>query len=72
MTLTQRRCCFVVLGGLALCPAEAQTNALSWNVKQAGAVADGHAEWIPRKKWNYRYILSEDHPSPNQTVAPCY
>jgi prepilin-type N-terminal cleavage/methylation domain-containing protein len=22
--------------------------------------ADGHAEWIPRKSWNYRYELSED------------
>lgn len=22
--------------------------------------ADGHAEWIPRKQWNYRYELSED------------
>jgi prepilin-type N-terminal cleavage/methylation domain-containing protein len=22
---------------------------------------DGHAEWIPRAKWNYRYEYSEDH-----------
>lgn len=22
--------------------------------------ADGHAEWISRSKWNYRYVLSED------------
>ena len=22
--------------------------------------ADGHAEWIPLKQWNYKYELSED------------
>jgi prepilin-type processing-associated H-X9-DG protein len=36
------------------------------------AFADGHAEWITRAKWNYRYILSEDHVSGGRTVKPYY
>ena len=45
MTLRQRLCCFVSLAGLALTPAaQAQTNGLYWNVKQAGAVADGQVD----------------------------
>lgn len=33
--------------------------------KEGGNVvfADGHAEFIPRAKWNYRYVFSEDVPS---------
>jgi len=44
MTLMQRLYCFLVLAGLALCPAEAQTNGFCWNVRQAGAAADGQAD----------------------------
>jgi prepilin-type processing-associated H-X9-DG protein len=36
------------------------------------AFADGHAEWISRKQWNRRYILSEDHISGGRTIAPYY
>ena len=44
MNFTQRFCFFLVLVGLALLPARAQTNALRWNVNQAGAVGDGQAD----------------------------
>jgi prepilin-type N-terminal cleavage/methylation domain-containing protein/prepilin-type processing-associated H-X9-DG protein len=33
------------------------------------AFCDGHAEWIKRKQWNYRYELSEDH---GTQLAPYY
>jgi prepilin-type N-terminal cleavage/methylation domain-containing protein/prepilin-type processing-associated H-X9-DG protein len=36
------------------------------------AFADGHAEWITRARWNYRYIQSEDHVSGGRTVKPYY
>jgi hypothetical protein len=44
MNFTQRFCFFLVLAGLALHPAKAQTNAIHWNVRQAGAVGDGQAD----------------------------
>ncbi len=36
------------------------------------AFADGHAEFVNRKTWNYRYILSEDHVAGGRTIAPFY
>jgi prepilin-type N-terminal cleavage/methylation domain-containing protein/prepilin-type processing-associated H-X9-DG protein len=36
------------------------------------AFADGHAEFINRKTWNYRYILSEDHVTGGRTLKPYY
>ncbi len=35
-------------------------------------LADGHAEWISRVRWNYRYILSEDHVAGGRTIKPYY
>jgi prepilin-type N-terminal cleavage/methylation domain-containing protein/prepilin-type processing-associated H-X9-DG protein len=34
--------------------------------------ADGHAEWITRARWNYRYIMSEDHATQGRTIKPFY
>jgi hypothetical protein len=36
------------------------------------ALADSHAEFISRKQWNRRYILSEDHVTGGRTLAPYY
>ncbi len=38
------------------------------------AFADAHAEFIKRQKWNYRYILSEDHTAGKvtRTIEPFY
>lgn len=36
------------------------------------AFADGHAEFVSRRQWNRRYILSEDHVSGGRTLAPYY
>jgi Pectate lyase superfamily protein len=44
MSFTHRMCFFLLLAGLATCPAGAQTNGLHWDVRQAGAVGDGQAD----------------------------
>jgi hypothetical protein len=44
MTLTQRLCLLVIITVLASCKADAQTNGFHWNVRQAGAAADGQAD----------------------------